>query len=164
MIQIRELQTSDADILSQLMNNINIWNNLRDRIPFPYMREDALAFIKLSHTNDRIHNFGITFNNEFCGVIGFERQTDIHKQSVELGYWIGEPYWHKGIATHAIHLATKWAFANLHINRIYASVFEHNTASIKALLNNDFKQEGILKKAIFKNGKFLDEYIFAKLR
>ena len=164
MIRIRKLHLDDADILSQLMNNINIWNNLRDSIPFPYSKKDAIDFIKLSHTDENLHNFAITYHNEFCGVIGFVRQTDIHKLSVELGYWIGEPYWHKGIATYAIHLATEWAFSNLDINRIYASVFEHNQGSIKALLKNNYNQEAILKKAVLKNGKILDEYIFAKLR
>ena len=164
MVQIRKLQLDDADILSQLMNNINIWNNLRDRIPFPYSRKDALTFIKLSHTNDHLHNFAITYQNNFCGVIGFVRQTDIHKLSVELGYWIGEPYWHKGIATRSIQLATEWAFRNLEINRIFASVFEHNYVSMKALLKNNYQREAILKKAILKNGKILDEHIFAKLR
>ena len=164
MVQIRKLQLDDADILSQLMNNINIWNNLRDRIPFPYSRKDALTFIKLSHTNDHLHNFAITYQNNFCGVIGFVRQTDIHKLSVELGYWIGETYWHKGIATRSIQLATEWAFRNLEINRIFASVFEHNYVSMKALLKNNYQREAILKKAILKNGKILDEHIFAKLR
>jgi len=164
MVQIRKLQLDDADILSQLMNNINIWNNLRDRIPFPYSRKDALTFIKLSHTNDHLHNFAITYQNNFCGVIGFVRQTDIHKLSVELGYWIGEPYWHKGIATRSIQLATEWAFRNLDIIRIFASVFEHNHGSMKALLKNNYQREAILKKAVLKNGQILDEHIFAKLR
>ena len=163
MVQIRKLQLDDADVLSQLMNNIKIWNNLSDRIPFPYTRQDALAFIKLSHTDANLHNFAITYQDNFCGVIGFVRQTDIHKLSVELGYWIGEAYWHKGIATQAIHLATEWAFSNLDINRIFASVFEHNHGSMKVLLKNNYQREAILKKAVLKNGQILDEHIFAKL-
>ena len=102
MIRLRKLQFDDADVLSQLLNNIKIWNNLSNRIPFPYTKEDALDFIKLPFTDTNLYNFAITYNNEFCGVIGFIKQSDIHKLSVELGYWIGEPYWHKGIATYSI--------------------------------------------------------------
>lgn len=164
MIQIRELHIMDADTLSQCMNNVKIWNNLRDFIPYPYARKDAIDFIHLSQKEAALFNFAITYNDNFCGVIGLTRQTDVHRQSMELGYWICEAYWNKGIATRAIKLATEWAFSNLDINRIFANVFQHNEASKKALLKNGFLLEGTLKKAVLKNEILLDEYIFAKLR
>lgn len=80
MIQIRELHINDADALSQCMNNINIWNNLRDFIPYPYTCEDAFDFIHLSQKEDALYNFAITYNDIFCGVIGLTRQIDVHNQ------------------------------------------------------------------------------------
>ena len=164
MVKLREFHINDAQLLAKLLNNKCIWNNLRDGLPYPYTEADAKYFINLTHNNNLMVDLAITFNNNLCGVIGIKRQEDIHRKSVELGYWIGEPYWHKGIATKAIKLMTTLAFKKENINRIFARVFENNTASMKALLKNNYKQEAILKQAVYKNNRFLDEYIFAKIK
>jgi len=163
-VSIRPLQLSDAAVLSQQLNNKKIWNNISNSIPYPYTLDDTEFFIKMSHEDRNLYNFAITYNENFCGVIGLKRQKDIHRKSEELGYWIAEPFWNKGIATQAIGMVTEWAFQHLKTNRIFAGVFQHNIASMKALEKNGFKKEGILKKAIYKNSKFLDEHLYAKLK
>ena len=161
MVKLRELHINDALVLAKLLNNKHVWNNLQDSLPYPYTEADAEFFINLNTNNNQMINFAITFDKDFCGVIGIKRQEDIHRKSVELGYWIGEPYWHKGVATKAIEIMTTLAFEKENINRIFARVFENNMASMKALLKNNYKQEAILKQAVYKNNRFLDEYIFA---
>jgi RimJ/RimL family protein N-acetyltransferase len=69
----------------------------------------------------------------------------------------------EGIATTAIELITNYGFEDLKLIRIYAGVFEFNMASMKALENNGYKKEGIFKKAVLKNAKFLDEHRYFKL-
>ncbi|MGB5228245.1 MAG: GNAT family protein, partial [Eudoraea sp.] len=85
------------------------------------------------------------------------------RKSAEIGYWIGEPYWGKGIATKAIKLITKYGFEDLKLVRIYAGVFEFNMVSMKVLENNGYKKEGVFKKAVFKNSNFFDEHRYFKL-
>ncbi len=164
MVQLNALHINDARILADLLNNKRIWNYLRDSLPYPYTIEDARHFIENLENDKQVLNLAIRYQGKFCGVIGLKRGTDIHRKSAELGYWVGEPYWRKGIATQAIALMTNKAFKDLPIHRIFARVFANNPASVKALQHNGYRQEALLKQAVYKNGLFLDEYIFAKLK
>ena len=81
----------------------------------------------------------------------------------ELGYWVGEPYWNRGIATKAIALITEHAFRELGLHRVEASVLVHNVASRKALEKNGFRLEGTAIQGAWKDGAFVDEWRLAKL-
>jgi len=141
-----------------LANNKNIWDNLRDYIPYPYTVSDAKFFINLTKKQDPQQSFGIDFKNELCGVISLVLQKDVYRKSAEIGYWIGEPYWGKGIATKAVALITQYGFESLHLIRIYTGVFMHNTASMHVLEKNGYCKEGIFKNAVVKNDIVLDEH------
>ena len=162
-VKLRELYLSDKSQLAKLVNNKNIWVNLRDTFPFPYGESDAESFINSVTEEKPKQNFGIEYNGDLCGVIGIIIQKDVYRKSAEIGYWIGEPYWGKGIATKAIKLITKYGFENLKLLRIHAGIFEFNIASMKALEKNGYKKEGVFKKAIFKNDKVFDEHKYFKL-
>ena len=162
-IEIRQLDLYDAPKLTTLANNINIWNNLRDYIPYPYRESDAVDFFKLSENEVPRQNYGITCNKELCGVIGLIIQKDVYRKSGELGFWIGEGFWGKGIATKAVDLITEYGFIHLQLVRIQAGVFEYNHASMKVLEKNGYAKEGVFKKAIIKNGKMYDEHRCFKL-
>ena len=163
VIKIRPLDLSDKTTLASLANNKNIWDNLRDYIPYPYTESDAIFFINSTKQEEPQQSFGIVFNNNICGVISLVIQKDVYHKSAEIGYWIGEPYWGKGIATQAVKLITEYGFNELTLNRIYAGIFEYNLASIEVLKKNGFEREGIFKKAIIKNNKVYDEHRFYKL-
>lgn len=163
-IHIRKLAPSDTSQLTKLVNNKNIWNNLRDYIPFPYTKSDAKLFIDQAQIQNPQQSFGIVYKNEFCGVISLILQKDVYRKSAELGYWIGEPYWRNGIATEAVRLITAYGFEQLNILRIYAGIFENNIASISVLEKNGYHREGVFKKAIVKNDKVLDEHRYFILK
>jgi len=112
-IDIRPLQLSDATELSELANNKNVWDNLRDYIPYPYSKEDAIFFINLTKDESPQQSFAITFQGKICGVIGLIIQKDVYQKSAEIGYWLGEPYWKKGIATKAVALFLKMQFLKM---------------------------------------------------
>ena len=162
-IKLRELHLSDKSQLAKLANNKKIWDNLRDSFPYPYSKKDAELFINLTIEENPKQNFAIDYAGDLCGVIGLIIKNDIYSNSAEIGYWIGESFWGKGIATTAIELITNYGFEDLKLNRIYAGVFEFNNLSMKALENNGYKKEGIFKKAVLKNAKFLDEHRYFKL-
>ena len=163
-VKIRSLELSDKLRLAELMNNKKIWDNIRDYIPFPYSVSDAEFFINLSQNDNSLENFAIDYNGEFCGVIGLVLQSDIYKLTAEIGYWIGEPYWGKGIASEAVRLITRYGFENLDLVRIHTGVFDYNTGSMKVLEKNGYKKDGVFKKAILKNGKILDEHRYFILK
>lgn len=163
-IKIRSLEVTDTSQLAKLANNKKIWDNLRDYIPYPYDKKDAESFIKLTKNEHPKQNFGIEYKGELCGVIGVNILNDVYRKTGEIGYWIGEPYWGKGIATKAIDLITSYGFDELNLVRIHAGVFEFNISSMKVLEKNGFKKEGVFRKAIFKNNKIYDEHRYCKLK
>lgn len=163
-IKLRPLREDDAPEIAKLLNNIKIWNNIRDGIPHPYSKADADSFIGLKKDEDPCLTFVILDNEATCGLIGLEIQKDVYRQSAELGYWIGEPYWGRGIATEAVRLILKYGFDEVGIERIFASTFDYNVGSMKVLKKNGFVKEGISRKAIYKNEAFFDEHRFSKLK
>jgi [ribosomal protein S5]-alanine N-acetyltransferase len=162
-IVIRPLELTDVSDLASLANNQKIWEDVRDYFPFPYTIKDAEWFINHSLEMTMIENFAITYKGVFCGVISANVQTDVYRKSAEMGYWVGEPFWGKGIATEAVKLIAKYAFENLGVNRLFSSVFEYNPASMKVLEKNGFVKEGVFRKAIFKKEQLWDEHKYAKL-
>jgi ribosomal-protein-alanine N-acetyltransferase len=161
-ITLRLLHIDDAPILGQLLNNKNIWDNLRDYIPYPYSLEDAHSFINSTLNEEPQLTFAIEYYKDFAGVISLVAQADVYKRTAEIGYWLGEPYWNKGIATIAVKLLTGYAFDQLGYIRIHTGVFEYNLGSMKVLIKNGYTLDGIFKKSVLKNGQIYDEHRFSK--
>ena len=162
-VKLRALHLSDKSQLAKLANNKKIWDNLRDSFPCPYSESDAELFINLTAQENPKQNFAIEYAGDLCGVIGLIIQKDVYHKSAEIGYWIGEPFWCKGIAVTAIKLVTDYGFEDLKLIRIYAGVFDYNIASMKALENCGYKKEGVFKNAIYKNDKVFDEHRYYKI-
>lgn len=163
-LRLRPLRDSDAAVLASLANNKKIWDNLRDFFPHPYEETDALFFIDLTKKEKPLLNFGIEFQGELCGVIGLTPQPDIYCKSAEIGYWLGEAYWNKGLATRAIKLITDYGFETLQLVRIYTGIFEYNPGSMRALEKNGYEKDGVFKKSVFKNGQIWDEHRYSITR
>jgi len=108
--------------------------------------------------------FAIEFDGHLCGVIGLIAQKDVYRKTAKIGYWIGEPYWNKGIATVAAKLITEYGFDQLDYVRIQTGVFEYNIGSMKVLEKNGYKNDGVFEKAILKNGRFWNEHRFSKIK
>ena len=161
---IRSYKLSDKEALINYANNYNISRLLRDQFPYPYTDTDAEKWIMHACNQYPETNFVIANNKEMFGAIGINFQDDVNRFSAEIGYWIGEPFWGKGIATIALKAFTEYSFKKFELNRIYANVFEGNAASEKVLIKAGYTKEAILKKAVYKEGKFLDQYIYAVLK
>ncbi|MEP0262903.1 GNAT family N-acetyltransferase [Dokdonia sp.] len=162
-MKLREFKNSDALQLSILLNNKKIWDNLRNRIPYPYALEDAKEFIQFCQSENPQTTFIIEKEGTVVGVIGLIVLTDVYCKSAEIGYWLGEPFWNKGIMTKAIQKIVTYGFDELDLVRIFAGVFENNKSSQKVLEKAGFKFECIFEKAIFKNGQLLNEYRYSKI-
>lgn len=158
---IRSWRLTDAQALVRHADNRKVWQNLRDSFPHPYKERDADDWIDLVSRVEPETNFAIEVDGEAAGGIGLELKTDVYRCSAEIGYWLGEPFWGRGIATEAVGAMTEWGFENLDLTRIYASVFSHNPASMRVLEKAGFVHEATLKDAVCKEGKVLDEHVFA---
>jgi len=162
---LREWQLTDKISLARNANNINVWNNVRDYFPHPYTETDAEQFIgntllKAKPSTD----FAIVIDDKVVGGIGVVPQTDVERIAIEIGYWLGEDYWNKGIMTNAVKQMVAYVFENFPIVKIYASIFEFNDASKKVLEKAGFTLEAILKKSAIKNGKVIDLYYYGMIR
>jgi len=159
--KLRPWAIQDVDSLVKFANNYNIAKNLMDIFPHPYSIEDGKAFIEMVAKNTPPNTLAIEVNGEAAGAIGLHLQNDIYRKNAELGYWLAEPYWGKGIITQAIIQMVDYGFRNWDINRIYARPFGYNMASQRALEKAGFVLEAKLEKTIFKNGEYIDELIYA---
>jgi len=164
MVKIRGFKKSDSKRLASLLNNKKIWDNLRDYIPYPYTEKDAVEYIDFCNLQNPRTYFAIEYEGKFVGSIGLIIQQDVYRKSAEIGYWIGEPYWGKGITSKAVQLIVDYGFKRLDVVRIYTGIFEYNIASQRVLINNGFVNEGVFKNAIFKNGKLCDEVRFSIIK
>ncbi len=159
--KLRPWNPDDIDSLVEQANNFKIARFLTDGFPHPYTRENGRAFIEMATRDEPVHIFAIEVNSKAVGAIGLHPQTDIMKKNAELGYWLGEAYWGKGIITEAVKQVVKFGFDTFDITRIYARPYGTNTASQKVLEKAGFALESRIEKIIFKNGEFLDELIYA---
>lgn len=161
---LRTWHTEDAPSLAKQLNNKKIWDNCRDSLPYPYTLENARDFIDMIRRKEGIHDFCIEVDEEAVGNIGFVPESDVQRFSAEIGYLIGEPYWNRGIVTDAVKEAVKYYFDHTEKVRLFASVFEGNIPSMRVLEKAGFTKIGVMRKAVFKNGRFLDTHYYEKIR
>ena len=164
--RIRKWELSDAKDLAVALSNKKVQDNLRDGLPYPYTEQDGKEFISamLSADESETFAFAITVDNMVIGSIGIFRQGNIHRQTAELGYYIAEEYWGKGIMTEAVKQICEYVFANSDIVRIYAEPFAYNIASCRVLEKVGFQYEGTLRSNAVKNGRVIDMEMYSLLK
>lgn len=164
--KIRKWQLSDAADLAATLSNQKIQNNLRDGLPYPYTEQDGEEYISAMRSSDEneTFSFAVTIDNKAIGSISVFRQGNIHKQTAELGYYIAEEYWGKGIMTEAVKQVCEYVFDKSDIIRIYAEPFAYNTASCRVLEKAGFQYEGTLRSNAVKNGKVIDMKMYSCLK
>lgn len=160
--KIRRFRDSDLASLVKNANNPRVANQLRDMFPYPYSVSDGKSWLKIANNRNYGHNFAIG-NDEMCiGGIGVHPQFDVHRYSAEIGYWLGEPFWSRGIMTLAVEKMTAYGFEQLKMARLFATVFEYNQASMRVLEKCGYRREGVMRKYVFKNGRFWDAVLYAR--
>jgi RimJ/RimL family protein N-acetyltransferase len=164
IVAIRKFRRSDKLRMAEIANNEKVAANLRDAFPSPYSVEDARKFISVCMRQDPYQVFAIEFEGEYVGNIGLHRLDDVYRKTAELGYFIGEPWWNRGITTRAVNLICDYGFRELDVIKIFSGVFSFNTASQRVLEKCGFTLEAILKSAVIKNGRICDEYRYARFR
>lgn len=159
---LRPWRIGDEASLEQHANNRNVWINVRDHFPHPYTRGDALRWVQHASMNLTATVFAITVEGAAVGSIGLVAKDDVYRKSMEIGYWLGEEFWGRGIVTEAVGAVSEYAFLQFDIVRLYADVFEWNTASTRVLEKNGYQFEARLRRAVIKDGVIADALIYAK--
>lgn len=163
-VVLRKLTKEDIPNLAKHANNEKVSINLRDGFPKLYTIENAESFIEIANSQNQTTIFAIEYQGNYVGNISLMIGSDVYRKSAEIGYFIGEPFWNKGIATQAVNLITEFGFKELNIIRIHTGIFDYNKSSQRVLEKCGFTKEGIFQKAICKNGKIYDEIRYAKLK
>ncbi len=165
-LKIRKWKMTDAADLAKTLSNKNILDNLRDGLPFPYTEKDAEDYISAMLAADKNNTFAfaVSVNDKAVGSISVFRQQNVHRLTAELGYYIAEEYWGKGIMTEAVKQICEYVFTNSDIIRIFAEPFAYNKGSCRVLEKAGFEFEGTLRQNAVKNGKILDMKMYSRIR
>ena len=158
---VRSWRTSDVESLVRYADNRRIWRNLRDAFPHPYTRHDARAFIRTVRERTPETTFAIAVQDEAVGSVGFVLRPDVERVSAEIGYWIAEPFWGRGIASEALVAVTTYAIETHHLTRIYALPFAWNAASCRVLEKAGYVLEARLRRSAIKDGQVTDQMQYA---
>jgi ribosomal-protein-alanine N-acetyltransferase len=159
--EVRSWRTADAESLVAYADNRKIWMNLRDAFPHPYTRREARNFIRTVRERTPETTFAIAVKEEAVGSIGFVLRPDVERVSAEIGYWLAEPFWGRGIATEALIAVTQYAIETYHLTRIYALPFAWNTASCRVLEKAGYALEARLRRSAIKDGQITDQMQYA---
>jgi ribosomal-protein-alanine N-acetyltransferase len=163
-LTFRTWRTRDVDALVQHANNRNVWVNLKDRFPHPYERADAESWIGMNHlVLGPPVNFAIDVGGEAIGGVGVEPLEDVFHRTANIGYWVAEPFWGRGIATAAVQFICEYAMRTFPLDRLQATVFDWNPASGRVLEKNRFVLEGRQRRAVIKDGRVGDLLLYGRL-
>jgi ribosomal-protein-alanine N-acetyltransferase len=158
---VRSWATADVDSLVKYANNRKIWLNLRDAFPHPYTKRAGRDWVRSARNRHPETSFAIAVAGEAVGGIGFVLHADVERVSAEIGYWLGEPFWGRGITTDALRAVTEYAMQTHGLTRIFALPFAWNTPSCRVLEKAGYVLEARLRKSAVKDGQLTDQCQYA---
>jgi [ribosomal protein S5]-alanine N-acetyltransferase len=158
---LRPWNEGDASSLVRHANNYEVWRHMRDQFPHPYTREDADEWIAFTQQQSPQSQFALEVNGEAVGGIGLVLKSDVEHCSAEIGYWLGEAAWGRGIATAAVQALTGYGFETFGLTRIFAVPFANNPASMRVLEKAGYLREGVMRRSAIKEGVVLDQVLYA---
>ena len=164
---IRSFRSEDAASLTKHIDNYQVARNMAI-IPHPYSLKDAEHWISIATSQTPETHFAITIDDEAVGGIGLgvggPPGVAASAHCGEIGYWLGEAFWGRGIMSEAVVAFTEWAFTELHVARLHAAIFACNPASARVLAKAGYEFEGRLRARYFRDGDYIDGLLYAKLR
>jgi RimJ/RimL family protein N-acetyltransferase len=162
---VREWRRADTDALAVQANDRRVWLNMRDAFPHPYGLEDAERFIAAAMAQVPPTFFAIVAEGRIAGGVGYTLHGDVERVGAEVGYWLGREFWGRGLATAAVLALTSHAFrTHPELRRLYAVPYATNRASARVLEKAGFRCEGTLRQSAIKDGRVLDQWMYALLR
>ncbi len=161
---LRPFRFADAASVARHADNRQIWLNLRDLFPHPYTVADAERYVARVAAEMPVTRFAIDVGGEAVGSVSLKLGSDVERRSAEIGYWLGEAYWGRGIMSAAVGAVTAYAHRELDLLRVFAVPFARNPASVRVLERAGYRREGVMRRSAVKDGEILDQYLYAAVR
>lgn len=158
---VRSWRGEDAQSIAPHADNRKVWLNLRDAFPHPYTLADAEAWVRHNLEARPETNFAIEVGGAAVGSIGFRLHADVERIGAEIGYWLAEPLWGRGITTEALVAVTRHATEGHGLERVWAVPFAWNEASHRVLEKAGYRLEGRMRKSAIKDGRIVDQLLYA---
>lgn len=162
--RLRPWRIEDAPSLAKHANNINVSSNLRDAFPFPYTLGHAVNWVETVSRQEQSLVSAIEIDGEAVGGVGVIPLSDVYRTTAEIGYWLSEQYWNKGVMSEVIPALTGFIFSQSDIIRVQARIFESNPASMRVLEKCGFRPEAVHRKAVIKHDRIMDEYMWVMFK
>jgi RimJ/RimL family protein N-acetyltransferase len=158
---VRNWRRSDKASLLRHADNRNVWRNLTHLFPHPYTPAHADAWFAMLEDQAEPTHWALDVGGEAVGGIGCIPGQGIYERSAQFGYWLGEAFWGRGIATAAVQAVVPYVIARFGVVRLESPVFEWNPASMRVLEKCGFAREGVLRLSISKDGRLIDQVLYA---
>lgn len=161
---VRDWRPDDKAALLRIANNREVWRNLSHRFPHPYTEADADFWFGLMARDPRPTHWAIEVDGAVAGGIGVDPGEGIFAKTARFGYWLGEPFWGRGIMTSAVRATSDYILDHFDLVRLESPVFEWNPASMRVLEKSGFVRECIQRRSIYKDGEIIDAVLFVRIR
>jgi ribosomal-protein-alanine N-acetyltransferase len=161
---VRNWTPADKTSLVRLADNRKVWRNLTHRFPNPYTDADADLWLGFQVNKATPHNWAIEIDGSAAGGVGIEPGEGVYAKSARFGYWLGEPFWGRGVMTAVVRGTVDYLFSEFDLVRLEAPVFEWNPASMRVLEKCGFTREGVARRSVLKDGQIIDAVLYARLR
>lgn len=158
---LRPWRAGDESSLIAHANNREVWLNLRDQFPHPYTPADAESWVKFASNQAQPTSLAIEADGQAVGGVSLKLHDDVERVSAEIGYWLGQRFWNRGIMTAAVRAVTEYGFEQFSLTRVYALPYATNVASQRVLEKAGYAREGVLRRSVIKDGIVLDQVLFA---
>ena len=161
---LREWVAEDRAALVTEANDRAVWRNMIHTFPHPYTARDADTWIARCRAQHPPRDLVIERDGRLVGVCGVELGEGVSRYTGSVGYWLGRRHWNQGLATAVLTGFLDYVWETFEVQRLQAEVFSWNPASARVLEKNGFELEGTRRKAIFKDGELIDEWMYTLFR
>lgn len=160
---LRPWRAADKAGLIAQANSRGVWRNMTHTFPHPYTPEDGDLWLAIGANPGASLQLAIEVEGSVAGGIGAIAGEGIFQATAQFGYWLGEDYWGRGIASAAAraladHIGAEGLFA-----RLEAQVFEWNPASMRVLEKAGFARDAVLRCAATKDGRLIDTVLYSRI-
>jgi RimJ/RimL family protein N-acetyltransferase len=164
-IVLRPPGESDVDAITAACQDPDIPRFTR--VPSPYTRDDAVAFVESSQEHWREGAVALNFVIDDVSTGGLVGSCGLHLRSrpevAEIGYWIAADARRRGIASRTARLVAAWAIDTLGIRRLELMTDPRNVASQRVAVAAGFTREGLLRSYATIGCGLTDVVMFSRL-
>ncbi len=160
-VRLRPWREDDVPELVRLADDRLVWQQLRDAFPHPYTAEAGRGWVAPATARPPATHFAVVCGGVLVGGAGYLPGQDVERVGAEVGYWIGRPYWGRGLATAAVRELVNVTAGRGGFTRLFALPFAANAASCRVLEKAGFTLDAVLRRSAIKDGRVVDQCLYS---